>query len=581
MSPMLASRRLAGILCVAVLCGTAPGLGQQQRGPQIGGKPGGERSSLNMLDRPYAPLMALIGPNGPGSSALTEAQVRQIATTWSMVNAHAGMQRPGDPAAGVSRFWAGPAFGVDADGKTIGQRIEALNPDFLLSNYRNGSYVSQFCPNEAAELESRCPLGISVWNTNTVLLGPVDDRAETVTIAKFPLDSLARATPPREGRPHFYPFKTSTTDDEFSRTTRAYVSWIRLGDEVLRIDGVSAGPDGVTLKVRRGIWGTIAVAHAARTAVLQPIYIGRNSGIDQADGSLGGRPDDPSAQPGIRYALITSNSKVHDWLGEKVEALFDDGCEVCWLDVSVSTWYNNANPYGDAIVPWNVGKGIPLNGEDYREWQQLKNDALYRRFPAGRFWINNVKGGNYFANGTDRLQLSGENGHHPVDGGSMEMYANTRGVEPAWVATADMTLDFVRSGFRGVAWAKGAAPGDYRRFAYATYLMAYEPGAKVLFTPGGNGLLNRVPRLYYIDLGKPTVRFTKIAEAESKVAEGVYMRPFTKGLVVVNPGRSEKRLTLETPYIDTATDQIVRQLTLRGNSAVILASPRADSSPER
>jgi hypothetical protein len=47
----------------------------------------------------------------------------------------------------------------------VGERIKAVNPDFILSNYRNGSYISQNCSHEAAEVETAFPLGIAVWET--------------------------------------------------------------------------------------------------------------------------------------------------------------------------------------------------------------------------------------------------------------------------------------------------------------------------------------------------------------------------------------------------------------------------------
>jgi len=525
-------------------------------------------------DVPYAPLMAVIG--GGCFGPFDDAQIRQIATTWRMVNSHGGMLPHHDISQPPSSYWASADCGRDANGRTIGERIKAINPRFIFSNYRNGSYIAQFSPWEAEEVERRFPTGISVWNTGCTLVRAIDADDTRIVITRFAAGEIPARPAIKEGRPATYPFKASTTSSEFTRTTRAYVAWLRIGDELLRIENVSVTDAGLEFEVRRGLWGTKATAHAAGAAVLQPIYIGRNMGIDAPDGALGGRPDDPSSQPGIRYALMTFDPRMHEWLGEKAQRIFDAGNDVCWLDVSVSTWYNNANAYGDQVRPWNIRTQAPLTQDQYREWQQEKNDSLYRRFPDRKFWINNVKGNVYFRNGHERLQLSGENGHHPVNGGSMEMYANHRGNAAAWIQTADMTLDIVRSKFHGVAWSKGRNDLDYRRFSYATYLLAYEPDAELYFAIGeGGGLTQRPHDLFYYDLGEPVERFTRIAEAELAEAKGIYSRHFTRARILVNPGLEARTVSLEKPYINTTNGELVRDLELAGNTAAILLAPLA------
>jgi hypothetical protein len=520
-------------------------------------------------ETPYAPLVAVIGGGSMGS--FTDDQIRQIAATWRMVNSHGGMLSPDDLAGPPSTYWAGPSSGRDEHGRTIGERLKAVAPGFILSNYRNGSYIAQNSPWEAAEVESRFPTGISIWNTGCTLVDAVGAEDTRLSVTRFPADKIPVRPEIRGGRPEHYPFKASTAASGHSRTTKEYVAWIRLGDELMRIERIEVLAGRLEFTVRRGLWQTAPAAHAAGATVFQPVYIGRNMGIDAGDGALGGRPDDPSRQPGIRYGLMTFDPRMHEWLGEKAARIFAEDYDVCWLDVTVSTWYNNANAFGDDVRPWNLRANQPLTQDDYRGWQQEKNDALLARFPGKRFWINNVKGGVYFENGHDRYQLSGENGHRAVDGGSMEMYANHRGNEAAWIQTVAMTLDFVRSRFKGVAWSKGRNDQDYRRFSYATYLLAYEPGAELYFAIGeGGGLLSRPRALFYYDLGQPVQTFKTAAEAESKATKGLYTRDFAQGKILVNPGMEPKSLTLEKDYIDSATGKKVNAITLAGNSAAIL-----------
>ena len=147
-------------------------------------------------------------------------------------------------------------------------------------------------------------MGIAVWNTGARLHKAIS--ADDTVI----LLSSTREIP--QGMPPGYPFKASTTGADHSTTPREYVAWLRVGDEIIRIDSVAA-PDAGTIRmdVHRGIWGTHAAAHDVEKAVLQPIYIGANRGIAAADGYLSGRPDTDVPQLGLRYAVDQSDPRCH------------------------------------------------------------------------------------------------------------------------------------------------------------------------------------------------------------------------------------------------------------------------------
>ena len=523
--------------------------------PQAGRAP-------KLLDRPYVPLMTLMG-GGPLGHTPSDKELATIAKTYQFVNSHGGMVQPGDPRRRVMAFWAGPSSGVDERGRTIGERIKTLSPGFTLSNYRNGSYVSQNCANEAAEVEAGFPLGIAVWNTGTSLQEAVS--ADDTSI----LVSSAREIP--KGMPRVYPFKASTTQAEHSKSPHEYVAWLRLGDEIIRIDSVTVpASKTIRMEVRRGQWRTKATAHGIEERVLQPVYVGANRGIAAADGYLSGRPDTDAPQLGLRYALDQSDPGFHKWLGDKCAAIFSEGYDVAWLDVSVSTWYNNANAYGTPVIPWNVVANRPMDSATYLQRQQIKLDALFRRFPGQQFFVNNVKGNCYFDHGRERRLLSGDGGHHPASGGSMEMYANTRD-ERAWQQVADMTLDFVLSGFWGVAWSKGGGGSRYRQFAYGTFLLAYEPDSRLLFGAGFGGVSSRPDRVFYWNLGEPLQRFRRIDEGRHGEVEGVYCRDFTEGKVLVHPTSANAiTVRLSREYYDPDSGRPVREVRLAPFTAKIL-----------
>lgn len=493
-------------------------------------------------DRPMVPLMSLARgmpvPESPEEAA-------RIATTCQLVNAHEG--------------WAKTPLDI----AKIKQWFHAANPDFLLSHYRNGSYVAQGMPAEAAEAEKEFPLGIAVWRPDSALAADIS--ADQVTI-----DVLAPTKRPQQ-TPAIYPFKPSSTSEEHSRTKYQYVSWLRLDREILRIDRAEADRDRIRLSVQRGVWGSTRSGHGRDADVLVPIYIG--SVRQGADVSLGGVPDGKSAMPGLRYALQVQNVTFQRWLGDKCAALFQAGFDVAWLDVTSSSWYNNADAYGNAITPWDIDHHRPLDAAAYLECQQQKLDALFRRFPDRLFFVNNVKPWLYFGPAGERRMLTGETGHHPVSGGSIENYGATY-EEAIWRQTVEVTLDFVRSGFAGVAWAKGEGKQDsrrYRLFAYATYLMAWEPGCRMMMGGVGGGVAGKPPEFLYCDLGVPTQRLARIEEAARPDAPGVYQRRFTKGLVLVNPGpKKSGAVRLEEKRFEPESQTRVDQVELDPRSAKLL-----------
>ena len=152
-----------------------------------------------------------------------------------------------------------------------------------VSNYRNGSYVSQASSSqplnfgEAADIETRAPLSIGTFwagNAKPNVIG--DDTAgaarlsQTVDAATTTLRVASAAVSRPTGAPTTWPFVnsrgTGLAAGAHSANTHDFVSWVRLDDEIAQIvaDPVEAG-GVVTLTVRRGIWGTGAASHTAGT----------------------------------------------------------------------------------------------------------------------------------------------------------------------------------------------------------------------------------------------------------------------------------------------------------------------------
>jgi len=516
-----------------------------------------------MLDRPYAPLMIPIG-GGPVEPFPSPEEIERIAHTYVFINSHGGMVNPSNAEAGMMAFPLGSGGGATSEGLTLNQALKALNPAFTASNYRNGSWVQQNCPNEAAEVETRFPLGISCWKTSATLAQDIA-AVDTSFLVTNP-------GPVPEGFPPIYPFKASTIEAEHSQTPQEYVAWVRLGEEIVRIDSIKPVENGLVFTVRRGIWGTEPAAHPMGIPVFQPVYIG--SVRAGADTALSGVPDNTSPQLGIRYGLQLQNEEFQKWLAEKCQLIFDAGYDVAWLDITESNWYNNGDAYAQPVTPWNFEAGALMTHDAFRESQQQKLDYLYSVFPDKHFWCNNIKGNHYFQNGHEQYLLSGAGGHHPVSGGSMEVYANTTNPE-WWRNTVSMTLDFVKNDFWGVAWSKGGQErlADYRRFAYSTFLLAFEPGRKrpLMFARGeGDSLLGEMEDYFYYDLGRPIVTYESVDSARHPQVEGVYHRSFENGYVVVNASGDEHSVALEQAMHDPEQGAAVESVTLQPWTAAIL-----------
>jgi hypothetical protein len=429
---------------------------------------------------------------------------------------------------------------------------------------------------EATEVEQLLPLSIAVHNTGASLSQPVTATEEMIVV-RPPANVPA-------GKNAAYPFKASTTDLSHSSDRSRYVAWLRLDDEILRIKAVETLPDGaIRLVVNRGEWGTRAVGHSASSIVLQPIYYGSIS-RDGSENYLSGFPDSRGQQRSLTYLLMMQRPQVWEFVGDKVARLVDDGLQDIWLDCSVSTWNGPTNAYGDKIqAPYDVDKKRDCDRESYREYQQRKLDYLFHRFAGARFYVNWFFPQFYFENGTEKLLFSGANGHHPISGGAIEMYANDRNMD--WKQLMHMQLDMIANRYTVTSWIKYSGRGDdsdmpreYKLFGYGTYLLVFEPGASQYW--GGAWKAEgrqqfAAPDFVYWDLGKPLESFSEIARAEVPGSPGMYRRQYTKGLVLVNPdGKNARTAKLNGEYYEPESKAFVSSVTLQPRTARLMLKPQ-------
>jgi len=546
-----------------------------------------QKNQLRPKNRPFVKLFTLI-PGGPLKDT-SDRNIQFIASTYGWINSHGGFWlKSTHPHLGPhvgTEYFAGQSAGIDMKGCTVGQRLREINPELILSNYRNGAYTQQYALDEAMEAESKFPLAIAVFNTDTTLVKALSTTDTTVLL-----------NPPPEkpnGFQEIYPFKASTANGEHTKNKKHYVAWLRLEDEILRINNAEiTDNDLIKLTVVRGIWNTEVSPHGEDVVVLAPIYCG-NIWKNGMEYYLSGLPDGNSQQPAIRYIYMQQKLEFWKFLSDKVAEMFEEGYNGPWFDCTVSSWINHSNAYGVRVPgPYDVDLGRLLDRETYREYHQHKLDYLFKRFPKGEFYVNWFFPEFYFENGHEKLMFSGENGHHPISGGAIELYASSR---MDWYLLTKMQIDAVKNGYIFCCWVKCSLeerrrsvdmpkdgsmedigmPLDYLMFAYGTFLLVYEPDAPQVWggawgRPGEQSSFVP-PTFVYWDLGEPKEHFDDIAQAELDNASGVYCRHFKGGMVLVNPSKEESRLiSLNAKYYEPERGEWVSSVTLRSRTAVLL-----------
>lgn len=547
--------------------------------------------SVELDQRPYVKLFTFTSPGTVGE--ITQEQIEWIANTYSWINSHGGSWILPVEAHTIESHWEYVAGRISGHG--LGDELRAINPNIILTNYRNGAYTSQNAIYEAASVEENLPLAIAVYNAGLALAGDVSADAETILVRPIPEEQVP-ANRPEITDKGIYPFKASTLDDRengFSLNKEKYMSWFRLDDEMIRVNGVEINDSGlIELSVVRGYSTTTAATHSASTPVLHPLYCGRIPMNGARETWLSGVPGGNGPQVGLRYIMNNAKEEFWIWLGDIVEEVFEEGYNGPWLDCTVSDMINHANAYGvPNLIPYDVDKGQNLQREDYREYHQQKIDYLFERFPDGEFYVNWIFPQNYFGGGQERYMFSGENGHHPITGGSIEHYtiptlrSDNASQLQHWLEEREMQIDMVKNGYRAVSWAKAPNgeenwnnfPEEYGLFSYGTFLLTYEPNAEQYWGARGNPAADKAltpaegpPAFVYIDLGEPSQSFGAISDAELDGYTHVYAREFTKGLVLVNPGPETQVVELEQTYYDTQMVTEVTSVELPSRAARIL-----------
>ena len=410
-------------------------------------------------------------------------------------------------------------------------------------------------------------------------------------------------------------FKPSTTPDDYSVDGESYVTWLRVGDEFMRIDGWDQATRRV--QVRRGFAGTAAAVHAAHAPVLHPAY---------------------SSVPGRGRISYLYDPAYPDRWTSVLRSLTDftgAGGDGIWIDILM------ASTLGDSDVGGTRLRGVNAESEagdlfvwDFAHQRAYTRDAFRRRterqvrmiqeqFRARTGRAPLIYGNNMYY--TEYTAAGGATWHYlvptpekpePVAGMCIEDYMggydatlwsnySRRGevVPPPkasfgphtyrnWCLNQGMLAECAQRGLPAVPLILNAGMKtaifekldratrhDWERWAYASYLLCVEVRDGRCVTKLG------VP-MFYFDAGKrhvdidPMYRWPIGTPAETKPAArfddyklagtGVYARRFTGGTVLVNPGAVAESVALPEPLWHPDTGEKTSRLTLPPQTGLVL-----------
>jgi len=166
-----------------------------------------------------------------------------------------------------------------------------------------------------------------------------------------------------------------------SGKVKEYVTWVRLGDEfikVLAVQNATNDSGTIKLKVTRGFWGSSANAHSSNASVTTVMYHARDT---YPGGSAGT----------IRYALDPSKKSTAQYLTAAYSPIYDG----LWLDCFASSPFQGHDAFGNNVGRqiWDFSMNQPYGTAGYVNGQRLlvsRVRKLTSELGATHLYANNV-----------------------------------------------------------------------------------------------------------------------------------------------------------------------------------------------
>jgi hypothetical protein len=477
----------------------------------IAGQAGGEE--FKMLSRPQYKLYTMCS----GKMTLSEEDIRRIATNFE--------------------------FSHGKFGRAQNEAIRKINPNFKCLTYINSTYTRSVEDVRLAESKYRNGLCMLLAAR---LVEPIDAAATRFRVA------TASEEKPAGGQPAAIPICASTVEGDFSSadpakpSTKFYVFWIRIGDELMRVEKFDAASGAI--EVTRGFSASKPAGHKAGDNVFSPVYLGYRRSTDRpgkdslnddadddpglVDGPPGGSGKEkyPGEHPGgpgshLRYVLDPSRNEGNLWRAQQaLEAMQEDGVDGVWMDTFNCGTFNLGDCLGRKARPWNFTRNQVYDFDDFRLGQEKKVAFIqeYVKAQLGKYPFlvaNNLHNYEPGHGGMKLLLMPTEIKPRPLEGFCMEGGLAVRSLD-GWKERIQLLMDAAQNGLAAMPILGGAgaksvlsepdtpARDKAERFAYASYLLAVEKDGKTMmgtyacYQADGKRFVKIHP-MYYYPIGYP------------------------------------------------------------------------------
>ncbi len=417
--------------------------------------------------------------------------------------------------------------------------------------------------------------------------------------------------------------KPSNIAGPYSKSMTEYVTWIRIGDELMRVETFDAVARRV--RVTRNFDGEKAQTHLKGDRVFSPAY-----------GVAPLTPNEWERSKTLTYhhdpTFPARWSRIYDILAEFVAG----GGDGVWIDILMDRSLDETDvdgkymrPPGPGLGPtWNYTTGRLYRRDEFRQKNEAGVRSIQERFREkfGRYpviYANNMMAEHFEeGQGGGRFYLlSTPQKPRPLDGMCIEdfmggydfpewdLWTKTRtpsipkkacypcnAIYKNWAENLKTVMKAAQAGMPAApliinAGMKTAifeamdrkARHEWELWAYASYLLGVEKKNGVCPTKLGVPMFYRegekryvaIDPMYYWRLGEPaeTVKAEDLARYRLPGTEA-YRRRFTKGVVLVNPSALAQEVRLEDPLTDPESGAKTTSVTLAPQSGKILLNRR-------
>jgi len=361
-----------------------------------------------------------------------------------------------------------------------------------------------------------------------------------------------------------------------------FATWIRMGNELMKIVSVSGTSYPVTLHVERGFDGTIAAAYETGITVTAPLYTTE--------------PNPTGDNANLSYFEPVFGARKTDLLQNALNVASETNQDGIWIDILVGL-LGAKNMVGGNYTLWNHAKEQIFSNQDIIDQTKDALDEMYKGFFSRMGYFPVIYGNNVLyssaltagdrayvmvktnehprgldgfchenswghmsddsgnidndgepINTNDKFIIMGTNGHY------LEWYTGNSWLQncKAIALLAENNLPnqpmTINAGYKNQWFAADLSDEtryDFNKFAYASYLLCVNvtPDSLISCRMGispqvvKTGINNVVFQPYfYYPIGIPTQSFQSSSFTNYKVEnQNIYARKFSNGIVLINP----------------------------------------------